>query len=78
MLPPLEFAVTGVVRDERNDQVLPGSVVKSVGSDGITVETTTGDDATFRFMLKPGTDYVFVASQPGYLNGKERESTRLC
>jgi len=76
VLPPLEFAVTGVVRDERNDQVLPGSVVKSVGSDGITVETTTGDDATFRFMLKPGTDYVFVASQPGYLNGKERESTR--
>jgi peptidoglycan-associated lipoprotein len=27
-------------------------------------------------MLKPATDYVFVASQPGYLNGKERESTR--
>ena len=76
VLPPLEFAVTGVVRDERNDQILPGSIVKSVGSDGITVEATTGDDATFRFMLKPGTDYVFVASQPGYLNGKERESTR--
>jgi peptidoglycan-associated lipoprotein len=76
VLPPLEFAVTGVVKDERNDQILPGSIVKSVGSDGITVETTTGDDATFRFMLKPGTDYVFVASQPGYLNGKERESTR--
>jgi peptidoglycan-associated lipoprotein len=27
-------------------------------------------------MLKPATDYVFIASQPGYLNGKERESTR--
>ena len=31
---------------------------------------------SIRFMLKPGTDYVFIASQPGYLNGKERESTR--
>ena len=76
VLPPLEFNVAGVVKDERNDQILPGSVVKSVGSDGITVETTTGDDGAFKFMLKPGTDYVFIASQPGYLNGKERESTR--
>ena len=76
VLPPLNFAVTGVVKDERTDQILPGSTVKSVGSDGITVEANTGDEGTFRFMLKPGTDYVFIASQPGYLNGKERESTR--
>lgn len=76
VLPPLEFSVTGVVRDERNDQILPGSTVKSVSSDGITVETTTGAEGTFKFMLKPATDYVFVASYPGFLNGKERESTR--
>jgi peptidoglycan-associated lipoprotein len=76
VLPPLNFAVNGVVKDERTDQILPGSTVKSVSSGGITVESTTGDDGTFRFMLKPGTDYVFIASQPGYLNGKERESTR--
>ncbi len=76
VLPPLEFSVTGVVKDERNDQILAGSTVKSVGSDGITVETTTGDEGGFKFMLKPGTDYVFIASQSGYLNGKERESTR--
>jgi len=76
VLPPLEFSVNGVVRDERSDEILQNSVVKSVGSDGITVETNTGEEGTFRFMLKPGTDYVFIASQPGYLNGKERESTR--
>jgi len=76
VLPPLEFSVTGVVKDERNDEILRNSVVKSVGSDGITVETNTGEEGTFKFMLKPGTDYVFIASQPGYLNGKERESTR--
>jgi peptidoglycan-associated lipoprotein len=76
VLPPLEFDVNGVVKDERTDQILPGSVVRSVGSDGITVESTTGDEGSFRFMLKPGTDYVFIASQPGYLNGKVRESTR--
>lgn len=76
VLPPLNFSVSGVVKDERTDQILPGSTVKSVGSDGITVESSTGDEGTFRFMLKPGTDYVFIASQPGYLNGKERESTK--
>jgi peptidoglycan-associated lipoprotein len=76
VLPPLEFSVTGVVKDERNDEILQNSTVKSVGSDGITVETNTGEEGSFKFMLKPGTDYVFIASQPGYLNGKERESTR--
>ncbi len=76
VLPPLEFAVNGVVKDERNDEVLSGSVVKSVGSDGITVESSTGEEGSFKFMLKPGTDYVFIANQPGYLNGKVRESTR--
>ena len=76
VLPPLIFAVNGVVKDERTDQVLPGSKVKSVGSDGITVESTTGEDGTFHFMLKTATDYVFIASFEGYLNGKERESTR--
>ena len=76
VLPPLIFAVNGVVKDERTDQVLPDSKVKSVGSDGITVESTTGEDGTFRFMLKTATDYVFIASFEGYLNGKERESTR--
>lgn len=76
VLPPLNFNVSGVVKDERTDQVLAGSKVKSVGSDGITVETTTGDEGSFRFMLKPATDYVFIASQPGYLSGKVRESTK--
>ncbi|MGW8317008.1 MAG: PorE family type IX secretion system protein, partial [Bacteroidales bacterium] len=76
VLPPLEFAVTGVVRDEKTDEILTNSTVRSVGSDGITVESSTGDEGTFRFMLKPGTDYVFIASHPGYLNGKERESTK--
>ncbi|KKK77567.1 hypothetical protein LCGC14_2852270, partial [marine sediment metagenome] len=40
------------------------------------VETTTGEDGEFRFMLKPSTDYVFVATREGYLNGKERETTK--
>jgi len=76
VLPPLNFSVVGEVRDEKTDQPLVGSNVRSVGSDGITVETATDDEGSFRFMLKPSTDYVFIASQDGYLSGKVRESTK--
>ena len=76
VLPPLKFNITGEVRDDQTDQLLVNARVKSIGSDGITVETTTSDEGTFRFMLKPSTDYVFVASKVGYLNGKERETTK--
>ncbi len=75
-LPPLKFNITGVVRDEKTDKLLPGSTVKSIGSDGITIETETTEEGAFRFMLKPNTDYVFIASKDRYLNGKERETTK--
>ncbi|MFC2115112.1 OmpA family protein [Bacteroidota bacterium] len=76
VLPPKKFNVIGEVRDDKTDGLLENSIVKSIGSDGITIETTTGADGTFRFMLKPNTDYVFVASRENYLNGKERETTK--
>jgi peptidoglycan-associated lipoprotein len=75
-LPPMKFNVIGEVRDDKTDELLTEATVKSIGSDGITVEATTGEDGSFRFMLKPNTDYVFVASRTGYLNGKERETTK--
>jgi peptidoglycan-associated lipoprotein len=75
-LPPLKFNLTGVVRDEKTDKVLKEATVKSIGSDGITVEAATNEEGAFRFMLKPNTDYVFIAYKSGYLNGKERETTK--
>jgi peptidoglycan-associated lipoprotein len=75
-LPPLTFNVIGEIRDNKTDALLPDATIKSIGSDGITVETTSDADGVFRFMLKPNTDYVFVANKDGYLNGKERETTK--
>jgi len=75
-LPPLKFNITGIVRDEKTDRVLTGATVKSIGSDGITIEAETNSEGAFRFMLKPNTDYVFIASKDRYLNGKERETTK--
>jgi peptidoglycan-associated lipoprotein len=76
VLPPLKFNVIGEVRDDKTDVILPGASIKTIGSDGITLEATTDEEGVFRFILKPNTDYVFVASKTGYLNGKERETTK--
>lgn len=75
-LPPLKFTISGVVKNEKTNEPIEGAQVKSVGSDGITLETTTSNDGSFKFMLKPGTDYLFLAKKENYLQGKERETTK--
>ncbi len=76
LLPPLKFSIIGTVKNEKTDEIIPESTVKSIGSDGITLETLTGKEGEFKLMLKPGTDYVFIASKEKYLKGKERETTK--
>ena len=76
MLPPLRFSITGTVKDEKNEEPIDGAIVKSISSDGMTLETTTSENGQFKFLLKPGTDYLFIASHEGFLNGKERETTK--
>jgi peptidoglycan-associated lipoprotein len=76
ILPPLKFSITGVVKDEKTDEPIEDAVVKSISSSGITLESKTGRDGSFKFMLVGGVDYVFIASREGYLKGKERETTK--
>ncbi|MBN1950134.1 MAG: OmpA family protein [Bacteroidales bacterium] len=76
LLPPLKFSITGIVKNENTDEPIVGATVKSISSDGVTLENKTGEDGGFKFMLKPGTDYVFLAEKPGFLKGKERETTK--
>lgn len=76
VLPPLRFNISGIVVDEKMKKPLPGSKVKMISSEGTTSEFTTIDDGSFKFTLKPGTDYVFIASHEGFLNGKHRETTK--
>jgi peptidoglycan-associated lipoprotein len=76
VLPPLKFNVSGVVKDEHSNLPIVEATVKSIGSDGITSDTKTNKEGSFKFTLKPNTDYVFIASREGYLNNKQRESTK--
>ncbi len=75
-LPPVVLNAGGVVTDRDSGEPLPGSVVTMVGSDGTIMEMDTGDNARFRFtMLRPDVEYIFLASQDGYLTERVSVST---
>jgi peptidoglycan-associated lipoprotein len=75
-LPPLKFNITGLVKDEKTGSVMPGASVQLIASDGANLQSVTGNSGDFKFALNPGVDYIFLASQKGYLNGKEKETTK--
>jgi peptidoglycan-associated lipoprotein len=75
-LPPLRFNVTGLVKDEKAGTPITGSVVQLIASDGSNLQAETGTGGDFKFALKADVDYIFLASKRGYLNGKEKETTK--
>ncbi len=75
-LPPLKFSVQGLVKDEKSGEVISQAGVQLIASDGTTVRVESSDAGEFRFILKQDVDYIFLASKQGYLNGKEKETTR--
>ncbi|MFH0842486.1 MAG: OmpA family protein [Bacteroidota bacterium] len=76
VFPPLVFSITGLVKDEKAGSPITGSTVSLIASDGSNLQAQTGTSGDFRFSLKPDVDYIFLASKQGYLNGKERETTK--
>ena len=75
-MPPLLFSITGLVKDEKSGQPVQGATVQLIASDGANMQTETGNAGDFKFSLRPEVDYIFLASRKGFLNGKEKETTR--
>jgi peptidoglycan-associated lipoprotein len=75
-LPPLKFNITGLVKDEKTGVPIQASLVQLIASDGTNLQTETGAGGDFKFALKPYVDYIFLASKKGYLNGKEKQTTK--
>ena len=75
-LPPLRFSVQGLVKDEETGKPVDDAGVEMIASDGTTVKDNTGEGGGFRFMLSEDVDYIFLASKEGYLNGKQKITTR--
>jgi peptidoglycan-associated lipoprotein len=74
--PPLKFNVTGLVKDEKTGTPITSSTVMLIASDGNNLQAETGTGGDFKFALRPDVDYIFLASKDGYLNGKEKETTK--
>jgi len=74
--PPLKFNVTGLVKDEKTGAPIAGSTILLIASDGNNLQAETGNVGDFKFALRPDVDYIFLAKKDGYLNGKEKETTK--
>jgi peptidoglycan-associated lipoprotein len=75
-MPPLKFNITGLVKDEKTNIAIQGSIVQLIASDGTNFQAETGVGGDFKFVLKPSVDYIFRATKKGYLNGKEKVTTK--
>jgi peptidoglycan-associated lipoprotein len=69
-IPVLEYALKGVVRDEKTKTLLARVEVVLNGSDGTTLKRTTEKDGTFQFRLSAETEYMAVARRDGYFARK--------
>lgn len=70
MLPELNIGISGWVVD-RDDEPVPGAVIRIVGDDGSNQKEVARDDGSFRFRLSRGVKYVMMAGAKGYLNVKQ-------
>jgi peptidoglycan-associated lipoprotein len=75
-LPPIEFKLTGKVLNQKTEDIIAGANVTLIGSDGTNISKKTENDGTFTFKLGPNADYRVVVKRGGFLNAKEKESTK--
>ena len=75
-LPPLEFTISGLVINEKNNQPIVGAKVILKGSDGTDQEMVSEADGSYKFKLKPNTDYQIITEKEGFFKGKGGESTK--
>ncbi|MDE7160759.1 MAG: OmpA family protein [Muribaculaceae bacterium] len=69
-LPELKITISGWVVD-KDDEPVPGAVIRIVGNDGSNQKEVARDDGSFRFNLERGVSYVMMAGAKGYLNQKQ-------
>jgi len=71
--PPLQFTLSGTVKDDRTLMFVENASVKLVGSNGLSVTTITNDVGFYTFgtsQMEPNTTFEIVVAKPNYLNSK--------
>jgi peptidoglycan-associated lipoprotein len=69
-LPNLEIWISGWVLD-KDEEPVPGALIRIVGNDGSNQKAVGKDDGSFRFPLQRGVSYTMLASAKGYLNARQ-------
>ncbi|OQX79026.1 MAG: hypothetical protein B6D61_04275 [Bacteroidetes bacterium 4484_249] len=78
VVPPVEFTLSGVVKDDRTLQFLEGANVRMVGSDGSTIEKQTNSIGRYEFgkdQFLPKTTYELTVSKDDYFSVSATETT---
>ena len=75
-LPPLQFNLSGIIKDCKTDEVVVGAKVVLKGSDGTSLEVLSEADGSYKFSLGANTDYQISCSKEKYLSGNGGESTK--
>ncbi len=78
VIPPLEFTLSGVIKDDRSLQYIEAAVVKMVGSDGSSISTKTNSIGRYEFtkeQFRPNTTYELFISKDGYFSTTGSETT---
>ena len=75
-LPPLVFTVSGKVYDADSKANIEGARIEIFASDGSNIPYNTDQTGSYKFDLKPETDYKLVASVPSYLSKQYELSTK--
>jgi peptidoglycan-associated lipoprotein len=74
LLPPKNFGVEGKLYNKETAEQIEGASVRLIGTDG-TMLRLKAENASFRFQLKPGVEYLVTAFKKGFLNAKASIST---
>ncbi|MDE6179209.1 MAG: OmpA family protein [Duncaniella sp.] len=70
-LPDLKVTISGWVVD-KDDEPVPGAVIRIVGNDGSNQKAMARNDGSFSFPLERGVSYVMLAGAKGYLNARQQ------
>ncbi len=78
IIPPVEYTLSGVVRDDRTLQPVPGARVDIVGSDGISMTARTADNGVYMFgktQIMANTTYEITVLKDNYFNANGKVTT---
>ena len=78
MIPPVEFTMAGIVRDDSTKQELPGAQIQLIGSDGSFAQVETNQSGEYFFdkaRIRENTTYEILVSKEKYFNVRGQQST---